>query len=424
MPMERVTLGLIGAGNIGQGVLRVIEENGDLIRAKAGIELHLKTIADKCIDERKGAIRGDLLLTDDVNQILDDDEIGVVIELIGGLEPARTYILDALRRKKHVVTANKAVVSQHYGELMEAAKENGVNIKFEASAGGCVPIIKSLKESLVADEITSLYGILNGTTNFILTRMSHGSSYGEALQEAQDLGFAEPDPSFDVSGMDAAQKLVILALMAFNIRSDISKVYVEGIERIDKKDIDYANELGYAIKLLAIAKRHGDKAELRVHPVLIHKDHLLADVRNELNAVFVKGRFIDEQMYYGKGAGQMPTAAAVVGDVVGVVLQKEHGRDFEDVEFVSIDDIESHYYVRFTVLEQVGVLATITKILAENDISILSVVQKETKMQTVPVMMLTHVVKESSLRKAIGEIDGQSFVRDASIVIRIEGELV
>ena len=424
MPMERVTLGLIGAGNIGQGVLRVIEENGDLIRAKTGIQLHLKTIVDKCIDERKSAIRGDLLLTDDVNQILDDDEIDVVIELIGGVEPARTYILDALRRKKHVVTANKAVISEHYAELTAAAKENGVNIKFEASTGGCVPIIRSLKESLVADEIMSLYGILNGTTNFILTRMSQGSSYAEALQEAQDLGFAEPDPSFDVSGMDAAQKLVILALMAFNIRSDISKVYVEGIERIDKKDIDYANELGYAIKLLAIAKRHGNKAELRVHPVLIHKGHLLADVRNELNAVFVRGRFIDEQMYYGKGAGQMPTAAAVVGDIVGVVLQKEHRRDFEDVEFVSIDDIESHYYVRFAVAEQIGVLATITKILAENDISILSVVQKETKMQTVPVMMLTHVVKERSLRKAIGEIDDQGFVRDASIVIRIEGELV
>jgi homoserine dehydrogenase len=421
--MKQVTLGLIGAGNIGQGVLQVLDQNADIIRGKTGIELRLKTIVDKCIGERKDAIGGDYVLSDDVNAILDDGEIDVVIELIGGVEPARTYILDALRRGKHVVTANKAVVSQHYAELMGAAKEGGVNIMFEASAGGCVPIIKSLKESLVADEITSLYGILNGTTNFILTRMAQGSEYDAALRDAQALGFAEPDPTFDVSGMDAAQKLVILTLMAFNIRSDISNVYVEGIERISGKDVAYADALGYAVKLLAIAKRHGDKAELRVHPVLIHKDHLLADVRNELNAVFVKGRFVDEQMYYGKGAGQLPTAAAVVGDVVDIVLQNEHQSDPQDVEFVSIDDIESHYYARFTVLDQVGVLATITRVLAEHRISILSVVQKEMKAETVSVVMLTHVVQERALRDAIREIDAQDFVQDASVVIRIEGEL-
>ena len=421
--MSKVTLGLIGAGNIGQGVLEVLDENAEIIRAKTGVELRLKTIVDKCIGERKDVISGDYVLSDDVNVIFDDDEIDVVIELIGGVEPARTHILDALRRGKHVVTANKAVVSAHYAELMAAAEEGGVNVRFEASAGGCVPIIKSLEESLVADDITSLYGILNGTTNFILTRMAQGCDYDAALRDAQALGFAEPDPAFDVSGMDAAQKLVILTLMAFNIRADISDVYVEGIERISNKDIEYADQLGYAVKLLAIAKRHGGKAELRVHPVLIHKSHLLADVRNELNAVFVKGRFVDEQMYYGKGAGQLPTAAAVVGDVVDIVLQKEHKRDLQDVEFVSIDDIESHYYVRFTVLEDVGVLATITKILAENEISILSVVQKEIKTETVPVVMLTHVVQESALRKAIREIDAQGFVKDASVVIRIEGEL-
>ncbi len=423
MPAKTITLGLMGVGNVGQGVLRVLADSGGRIRAKTGIDLRLKTIVDKAIDERKDVLPEGCVLGDDVAAILDDDEIDVVIELIGGVEPARTHILDALRRGKHVVTANKAVVSAHYAEFFEVAREHGVNIKFEASAGGCIPIIKSLKESLVADEITSLYGILNGTTNFILTRMEQGCTYDAALRDAQALGFAEPDPTFDVSGMDAAQKLVILTLMAFNIRSDISNVHVEGIERIEDKDMAYADELGYAIKLLAIAKRHGDRAELRVHPVLIHKSHLLADVRNELNAVFVKGRFVDEQMYYGKGAGQLPTAAAVVGNVVDIVLQRADEQEPEDVAFTAIDDIESHYYVRFTVLEQVGVLATITRILADHKISIRSVVQKETQAPTVPVVMLTHVVQERALRDAIREIDAQGFVKDASVVVRIEGEL-
>ena len=414
---------MIGVGNIGQGVLKVLAENAGLIRSKTGLDLHLKTLVDKRIDELKSVIEGDYVLSDDPASILDDKQIDVVIELIGGLEPARTHILDALRRGKHVVTANKAVVSAHYDELTAAAKKSGVNLRFEAAAAGCIPIIQSLEKSLVADEITSLYGILNGTTNFILTHMTQGMSYEAALREAQALGFAEPVPTLDVSGMDAAQKLVILALMAFNIRADISKVHVEGIERITTRDIEYAREFGYTVKLLAIAKRHGRRVELRVHPVLIHQDHLLADVRNEQNAVFIRGRFIGEQMYYGKGAGQMPTAATVVADVVDIVLQKGHARDARDVEFVNIDDMELHYYIRFTVLEQVGVLASITRILAEHGISILSVVQKETKAPTVPVVMLTHAVKERSLMAAIREIDEQSFVKDASVVIRIEGEL-
>ena len=421
--MNKITMGLIGLGNVGQGVLRVVEENGNVIRDKTGIELRLKTIVDRIIEGKRDRVRGDYVLSDDPNRILDDEEIDVVIELIGGVEPAKSHIIKALERKKHVVTANKAVISQYYSELIGIAKDNDVNIKFEASAGGCVPIIKSLKEALVADEITSLYGILNGTTNFILTRMSSGSSYEDALQEAQALGFAEADPSFDVSGMDAAQKLVILTLMAFNIQLDISNVYVEGIENITNKDINYADELGYTIKLLAIAKQRDDKADLRVHPVLIHKHHLIATVNNELNAVFVKGRFVDEQMYYGKGAGQLPTAAAVVSDVVDIVLHKERQRELKKVAFVEIDDIVSHYYVRFTVLERVGVLATITQILAQNNISILSVVQKEMRTETVPVVMLTHAVKESSMKNAIREIDRLDFVKDRSVVIRIEGEL-
>ena len=421
--MNKITMGLIGLGNVGQGVLRVVEENGNVIRDKTGIELRLKTIVDRSIEGKRDRVRGDYVLSDDPNRILDDEEIDVVIELIGGVEPAKSHIIKALERKKHVVTANKAVISQYYSELIGIAKDNDVNIKFEASAGGCVPIIKSLKEALVADEITSLYGILNGTTNFILTRMSSGSSYEDALQEAQALGFAEADPSFDVSGMDAAQKLVILTLMAFNIQLDISNVYVEGIENITNKDINYADELGYTIKLLAIAKQRDDKADLRVHPVLIHKHHLIATVNNELNAVFVKGRFVDEQMYYGKGAGQLPTAAAVVSDVVDIVLHKERQRELKKVAFVEIDDIVSHYYVRFTVLERVGVLATITQILAQNNISILSVVQKEMRTETVPVVMLTHAVKESSMKNAIREIDRLDFVKDRSVVIRIEGEL-
>jgi len=416
-----MNIGLIGCGTIGQGVVKVIEKNKELIKNKTGIELNLKAIADIAID--KIPLSKDYKLSNNPDTILEDKDIDVVIELIGGIDPAKSIITKALQNKKHVVTANKAVISEYYTELVKIAKENNVNIKFEASAGGCVPIIKSLNESLVADEIKSLFGILNGTTNFILTKMADGKSYNEALKEAQKLGFAEADPTFDVSGKDAAQKLVILTLMAFNVESNISNAYVEGIEKITKKDIDYAKELGYSIKLLAIAKKENGKVEMRVHPVLIPQTHLIATVRNELNAVFVKGMFIDEQMYYGKGAGQLPTAAVVVSDVVDIYTHKEKQRDLKKEEFIKIDDIMSYYYVRFTVLDKAGVLAKITKVLAENNISILSVVQKETEKEIVPVVMLTHKVKESSLRKAIEEINNLDVIKDKSVVIRIEGKL-
>ena len=421
--MAKVNLGMIGLGTVGQGVLKVIEANRELIRKKSGVEIAVKTIADRSAEKKRGMIPAGTILSDNPDDVLEDDSIDIVIELIGGEEPARSWIVKALRSGKQVVTANKAVISAHYAELVGIASENNVSIKFEASTAGCVPIIKSLKESLVADEIVSLYGILNGTTNFILTSMTDGSSYAEALAEAQDRGFAEADPTFDVSGQDAAQKLVILAIMAFNVNASIADVYVEGIERIAASDIANAGELGYAVKLLAIAKQEEGKLDLRVHPVLMPKSHLIATVKNELNAVFVRGRFVDEQMYYGKGAGQLPTATAVVSDVVDILLHREQDRDLKDVEFVRIQDIHSYYYVRFTVSEQTGVLADIARVLADNDISILSVVQRETERETLPIVMLTHRVKESSMNKAIEKIDSLGFIKDKTLVIRIEKTL-
>ena len=419
-----VNIGLIGIGTIGSGVVRILKKNANLIEKRSGVKLNIKKICDLNHGAAKKLGIPASKLTKKADDIFNDKSIDIVIELIGGYEPARTFILKAMNKGKHVVTANKAVIAKHGPELFKAAEKNKVNFLFEAAVGGCIPIIRSLKESYVSDNINSIYGIVNGTTNYILTRMTEGMDYKEALKKAQKLGFAEANPAFDVEGKDAAQKLVILASLAFN--SKISdNIFTCGITKISKSDLTFARELGYTIKLLGIAKKDNGKVELRVHPTMIPIKHELASVKNELNAVYIVGENIGKAMLYGKGAGQLPTATVVLGDVVdigkklGKIVEKPMSY-FNNSKLKSMDEIKSRYYLRYSVADKPGVLAKISGILGKNKISIAGVWQMEANKKVVPVIMTTHEAVEKNLQKAIKEINKLDVIKDKAVVIRIE----
>ncbi len=416
---KEVNIGLIGIGTIGSGVVSILNKNKELIEKRTGVSVNLKKVCDLNLELGKKLGLKKEQLTKNFNDIIDDKKIDVVIELIGGYNPAKDIIIKALKNKKSVVTANKAVIAKYGNEIFEEAKKNNVNIAFEAAVGGCIPIIKAINESYAADRIKEIYGILNGTTNFILSRMEEGMSYDEALKKAQKLGFAEADPSFDVEGKDSAQKLVILASLAFNAKIS-DDIFTWGITKIDKKDIEYADELGYKIKLLTIAKNDGNEIELRVHPTMIPKQHELADVKNELNAVYVCGENTAKSMLYGKGAGQLPTATVVLGDVIDIAKGKQSNFYFKDVKMKDIDRIKSRYYLRYNVLDKPGVLAKISKVLGDNNISIAGVKQKEINKDIVPLIITTHEAVEKDLMKAIKEINKLDVVKEKTIVIRIE----
>ncbi len=419
-----VNIGLIGSGTIGSGVVKILSKNSETIEKRSGVKLNLKKVCDLKLDAAKKLGIPESKLTTKVDDILDDPEIRIVIELIGGYEPARTFILKALQKGKHVVTANKAVIAKHGPELFEAAEKNNVNFMFEASVGGCIPIIKALRESYAADNIHSIYGIVNGTTNYILTRMDEGMSYEDALKKAQEFGFAEANPAFDVEGKDAAQKLVILSSLAFNskISDDIP---AWGITKISKNDLDYAKHLGYTIKLLAIAKKDDGKIELRVHPTMIPIKHELASVSNELNAVYIVGENIGKAMLYGKGAGQLPTATVVLGDAIDIAKKIGNKAEkpisyFGSLKLKSMDDIKSRYYLRYAAADKPGVLAKIAGVLGKNKISIAGVWQMEVNKDVVPVIMTTHEALEKDLQNAIKEINNLAEIKDKTVVIRIE----
>lgn len=431
--MKNVTVGLIGFGTIGTGVVREIVENGDLIAGRTGIRLNLARIADIDIERPRDVKIGQDMLTTDANQVLEDERIDVVVELVGGVDAAKQYVLKALRNKKHVVTANKALISKYGSEVFACAKENGVDIYFEASVGGCIPIIRSLKEALVADNVTSAVGILNGTCNYILTRMEQEKlDFDEVLQQAQKLGYAEADPSLDVDGYDSAQKLTILSSILSDSCVDYEKVYVEGIRQITEKDIQYVAEMGYRIKLLAISKISEQKLQARVHPSLLPMKHPLAEVSGVYNGIFLTGRFIGDMMFYGKGAGEKPTAVAVISDVIDIARNIRAGcarrlpsisEEFSQRELVAMDDIECRYYFRFNVIDRPGVLAKISKILGDHGISISAVMQKERHAEdAVPVLIMSHRAQEASVRKALEIIDKLDVVKDKTVMIRIETE--
>ncbi|MFH1797905.1 MAG: homoserine dehydrogenase [Candidatus Omnitrophota bacterium] len=432
--MKSVNVGLIGLGTIGRGVYDVISENFQMIARKTGLFLKVKGICDKDKNVLK-AVKDekDLIKTTSPSELISREDIDIIVELIGGVNPAKDIILGALKNKKHVVTANKALLSECWKEIFSSAAKNKMYINFEASVGGAIPIIRALRSSFVTDNINTLYGILNGTTNFILTEMEEkGCSFETALKIAQKKGIAERNPELDISGADSAHKLAILSFLAFGSGVEADDIYTEGITAIEPVDIQNARHWGYSIKLLAIAKDTPAGLQLRVHPTLLESSHLLSNVKGEDNAVFVRGELIGESLLFGKGAGRKPTSNSVVSDIVDIgrqiafaakdnLLPYNLERGQEKKKISKIKKLGISFYLRFSVIDKPGVLAEISSILAKNNISIANVSQEERKEgAVVPVVILTHKAEDGSMREAIAKIDKLSCVAKKTVAIRIE----
>ncbi len=430
--IRAINVGLIGLGNVGTGVVRLLNENPGAMgrREHADFRLCKVAVGDPAKPREVELAPG--VLTGDVADVLTHEEVDVVIE-VAGAAPAYEWIKTALQNGKDVVTANKAVIAEHGEELFRLADSMQAEILFEASVAGGIPVIRSLRSGLVANEIESLYGILNGTTNYILTRMTRGEGgYQDILADAQSKGYAEPDPTMDVSGMDAAQKLSILSRIAFNTGGTTSEIYCEGIEGIESRDIEYARELGYTIKLLAIAKRNKEVVEARVHPAMVPSESLLANIHDEYNALEVVGSAVGRQVFYGRGAGQMPTASAVVADLVSLAERKKSGSgssvgdlisdDQTPRSFADINSTEIRYYMRMIVADRPGVLEQTARILAEQQISIASVMQQERDLEggAVPLIIVTHEAREAAMAQSVGELNLLDFVRENVLLIRME----
>lgn len=428
-----VNVGIIGFGIVGSGTAKILVENMDILRERLGFEITLKRIADLDIERDRGIGIPDGVLVKDVNMIFDDADIHIVVELIGGIRPAKDFILKAIKNGKHVVTANKALLATEGTDIFAAAREAGVEVGFEASVAGAIPIIKVMKESLIANRIKAIYGIINGTSNYILTKMTDQHvEFSDALKEAQALGYAEADPTLDIEGIDTAHKLTILSTLAYGIPLSFSAVYIEGITGISTQDISFAADLGYKVKLLAITKEADGEIELRVHPTMLPKDYLIAKVDGPFNAIYVDGDATGSTLYYGRGAGSVPTGSAVVSDIADIArnIQKNAiGRvptipmTFRDVRIKKIDDVLSRYYFRFSAIDKPGVLSKISGILGNYNISIASVIQKGRRIgEAVPLVVLTHEAKEKDVRQAVGEIDALPVVMDKTVFIRVEGK--
>ncbi len=429
--MAQVNVGLLGLGTIGTGVANALLSKAHLLEQRIGLRVALAKVCD-----RKLPVKGSIRIprerfTKDAHVILRDPDIHIVVELIGGIEPAKTFILEALSAGKHVVTANKALIAEAGHELFAAADRYGVDLYFEASVGGGIPIIKALRESLIANELNAIIGIVNGTCNYILTQMREKQmSFHESLAEAQAHGYAERDSSLDVDGHDTAHKLAILTWLGFGTPLALDKIHTEGIRQVSLADIQYAEEMGYCIKLLAIAKRVDHELEVRVHPALLAKSHLLANVNGVYNGIYVNGDLVGAELFYGRGAGQNPTTSSVLSDIADVARNMAHGvakrvptasRSPRPLTLRAMDDIETRYYLRVMVIDKPGVLATIAGILGRHQISIASVSQKERRQaRIVPVVMMTHDAKEANLRKALSEIDALATTRGKTVSIRME----
>ncbi|MBI3010965.1 MAG: homoserine dehydrogenase [Candidatus Omnitrophica bacterium] len=429
---QKINIGLIGFGTVGAGVARALLEKGRLLEERVGARLVLRRVCDKDFRRRRGLRLAPRLTTSDPFKVLRDPEIQIVVELIGGLQPAKTFILEALRRGKHVVTANKALLAHEGQALFAAAARANANLSFEASVGGGIPIIKALREGLIANELDTILGIVNGTSNYILTQMKEKRlSFHEALLEAKHHGYAERNPSLDIEGNDASHKLAILTLLGFGIPVRQPDIHAEGISKISQADIQYADELGYCIKPLAIAKREDHELEVRVHPTLLAKTHLLANVNGVYNAIYIHGDMVGAQLFYGRGAGQNPAASSVVADIADVArdiaggvnrrvpLNRHPAPGIQRLR--RIGNVETRYYMRFMVTDKPGVLARIAGVLGRHHISIASVHQKERRAaRIVPVVMMTHEAKEADVRCALQVIDRLGFVRQPTVAIRTE----
>jgi homoserine dehydrogenase len=429
MGKEKIKVGLIGCGTIGGGVLTILKENGAAISEKINAEIVLAGVA-----ERNQARLEDLgvpveLRTVDAESLLVDPDLDIIIELIGGIEPARGFIRKALEHGKYVVTANKDLMATHGGELLALAREKGLNIFYEASVGGGIPLIRPLKQGLIADRLNRVVGIVNGTTNYILTRMSQdGLGFEEALTLAQELGFAEADPTSDIEGRDAVYKLIIMAGLAFGQRVHPDHVFVEGIKRVTKDDIAYAGEIGYAVKLVAIGERLPEGVVLRVHPTLVPLDHPLASVRNEFNAVLIEGEALGDVMFYGRGAGSMPTATAVLADVAEAAsLINEAKAPYVTESIITdciplpLDQLESRFYLRFLADDKPGVFAALANAFGDEQVSLDMVIQKRRVNSTAEIVLVTHMAREDAFKRAFDKVVALPAIKPGPSMFRLLG---
>jgi homoserine dehydrogenase len=436
MKKETISVGIIGFGTVGTGTARILLDNSAVIREKTGLNIRLKRIADRDTTRDRGIKLPDGMLTANADDILNDPEIDVVVELIGGIRPAKDFMLTAIGNGKHVVSANKALLATEGNDIFSAAAKKGVEVGYEASVAGGIPIIKVMREGLVANNMLAIYGIINGTSNFILTKMTEEKvDFASALAEAQRLGYAEADPTFDIEGIDTAHKLTIISSLAFGIPLSFDEVYKEGITRITAQDINFAAELGYKIKLLAIAKAVNGEVEMRVHPTMVPTDYMISKIDGVFNAIYVEGDAVGATLYYGRGAGDMPTGSAVVADITDIARTIVSGgaarpsgipaRDAAGAaakKIRKIEEIESMYYFRFTAMDEPGVLSKISGILGGRNISIASVIQKgRSASGSVPLVVLTHKAKERDVLASVAEIDQLPIVSEKTLFIRVEG---
>ena len=428
--MKKVKIALLGLGNVGRGVWMILNSNKEEIMKRSGYEVEIAKILVRDKNKKRSVEVPDEIITTDFDEILEDDSIKIVVEVMGGMEPSKRYMLRCMDKKKHIVTANKMLIANAGDELFEKADEMGVMFQYEASVAGGIPIIKGIDESLTANKIEKLYGIVNGTTNYILSKMElEGADFDDVLKEAQEKGYAEADPTSDIEAFDAQYKLAILASLAFGSKIDVDNIYREGITKIEAVDMKYAKEFKMGRKLLAIAKENNGKIELRVHPTMISKKHPLSNIYDSFNAVFIKGNAVGDLMFYGRGAGDLPTGSAVVGDIVTIVRNGVDAENSNPVvknnlwkrEILSMEDIESKYYVRATVVDEPGVLSKITSILGKNNVSLRSVIQKgDEENGNVTIVLVTHKTNEKELNNSIKEIAELKSVYKINNIIRIE----
>ena len=435
MSLKPVNVGLLGLGTVGGGTFNVLARNAEEITRRAGRGIRISHAAARDYDPARLPGIADIQVSDDAFSVVENPEVDIVVELIGGYSPAKELVLKAIANGKHVVTANKALIALHGNEIFAAAQKKGVMVAFEAAVAGGIPIIKAIREGLAANQIEWLCGIINGTGNFILTEMrDKGRDFDDVLKEAQALGYAEADPTFDVEGIDAAHKLTILASLAFGIPLQFDKTYTEGITRITREDVAYAEELGYRIKHLGFSRRTAAGVELRVHPTLIPERRLIANVDGVMNAVLVKGDAVGPTLYYGAGAGSEPTASAVVADIIDVVrtltadpenrvphLAFQPGA-LADLPILPMEEVETAYYLRMLAVDRPGVLADVTRILGDSGISIEAIIQKEPAEDAtdVPVIMLTRQVREKQMNEAIARIEALDALHGPVTRIRVE----
>jgi homoserine dehydrogenase len=423
---KTLRIGMLGCGVVGSNVARLLAEDSGDFAARSGATLSLTKVAVRNNSTKREHVPASIVTTD-ANSVVDDPSIEIIIEVMGGIEPARELILTAIKNKKSVITANKALLAIHGAELFEAADKNGVDLYYEASVGGAIPILRPMRESIVGDHVHRVMGIVNGTTNYILTKMDEeGSSFADVLKEAQALGFAEADPTADIDGHDAAAKAAILAGLAFHTRVTSTDVNCEGISKISARDVAVAREMDHVIKLLAIAELTADnQVSVRVHPTLISRQHPLASVRNAFNAVFVEAESAGELMFYGRGAGGAPTASAILGDVIAIARNKTRGgeghgeSDYADISIAPIDNVKSRYLIRLDVADKPGVLATVAQLFASNKVSI-ETVRQSGRGNSAELIVATHSAPESSLKKTVESLSKSDVVKSVESVLHIE----